>query len=308
MPGDACSRRDSTSKAGPPPRGSPRSARPHRQRAHRPHPGPAGDGVPGRVGGGRDLQPQVHALVRPLLLLLEGRPGPDQGRGVAQRRAPPEVQAPGRHEGAGPRADPRLRAARRLPDLGAGAGAPGQRLAAAGLRGAQGEAGQGGPLRPRAQAPAPPASPPDRGGDVAPGCRDPRHPAGAARALRQPRGGHLPGGGAGTGGGGPGGGGDPRPQPAGRPRRADRGPRRGQPRGPVALQRRAGRAGPGLFGHPHDLRGGPRDRLHHRRLRGRPARAHPLGGGRAGGAGQGRPGGAGRLPSSGTCTRGCACA
>ena len=37
-----------------------------------------------------------------------------------------------------------------------------------------------------------------------------------------------------------------------------------------------------------DLRGGPRDRLHHRRLRGRPARAHAVGGRRAGGAGEAR--------------------
>ena len=77
-----------------------------------------------------------------------------------------------------------------------------------------------------------------------------------------------------------------------RPRRADRGPGRGQPRGPLALQRRAGGPRPRRLAHPHHLGRGPRDRLHHRRLRGRPAGAHPVGRGRARGAGQGRP----RLP------------
>ena len=46
---------------------------------------------------------------------------------------------------------------------------------------------------------------------------------------------------------------------------------------------------------------GPRDRLHDRRLRGRPARPHALGRGRAGGAGQGRP----RAPASTTWPAGC---
>ena len=71
-------------------------------------------------------------------------------------------------------------------------------------------------------------------------------------------------------------------------RRADRGPRRRQPRGPLALQRGAGGAGPGRLESPHHLRGRARDRLHDRRLRGRPARAHALGGRGARGAGQGR--------------------
>ena len=82
-----------------------------------------------------------------------------------------------------------------------------------------------------------------------------------------------------------GGGGDhprhPRPERGRRLRRADRGPRRRQPRGPLALQRRAGGARAGRVEDPDHLRGRPRDRLHHRRLRGRPARAHALGGGGA---------------------------
>ena len=49
---------------------------------------------------------------------------------------------------------------------------------------------------------------------------------------------------------------------------------------------------------PDDLRRGPRDRLHDRRLRGRPARAHAVGRRRARGAGQDRPAGADRPPSS----------
>ena len=56
----------------------------------------------------------------------------------------------------------------------------------------------------------------------------------------------------------------------------------------VALQRGDGGAGHLRQPCARGLGGGPRDRLHHRRLRGRPAGAHALGGGGAGGA---RPGG-----------------
>ena len=67
----------------------------------------------------------------------------------------------------------------------------------------------------------------------------------------------------------------------GRLRRADRGPRRRQPRGPLGLQRGAGGARAGRVADPDHLRRRPRDRLHDRRLRGRPARAHAVGGGGA---------------------------
>ena len=74
----------------------------------------------------------------------------------------------------------------------------------------------------------------------------------------------------------------------GRPRRGDRGPRRGVDRGPVGVQRGAGR--PRHRGLPRagHLRGRPRDRLHDRRLRGRPARADAVGRRRAGRAGEAR--------------------
>ena len=81
-------------------------------------------------------------------------------------------------------------------------------------------------------------------------------------------------------------------------RRADRGSRRRQPRGPVAVQRGAGGAGAGRRRSvPTHLRGRARDGLHDRRLRGRPARAHALGGAELRGAGQGRHGGAHRRAS-----------
>ena len=58
----------------------------------------------------------------------------------------------------------------------------------------------------------------------------------------------------------------------------------GSHRGSVGLQRRAGGPRHRRLPRAGDLRGGPRDRLHHRRLRRRPARRHALRRGRAGGA------------------------
>ena len=59
------------------------------------------------------------------------------------------------------------------------------------------------------------------------------------------------------------------------------GARRRQPRGPVGLQRGGRGARDRRLADPDDLRRRPRDRLHDRRLRRRPARAHAVGGGRA---------------------------
>ena len=53
----------------------------------------------------------------------------------------------------------------------------------------------------------------------------------------------------------------------------------------MGVQRGAGGARDRRLPRAGDLRGRPRDRLHHRRLRRRPARADAVGGGRAGGAG-----------------------
>ncbi len=82
----------------------------------------------------------------------------------------------------------------------------------------------------------------------------------------------------------------------GRPRRHRARPRRRQPRGPVGLQRGGRRPRDRGFPHPDHLGGGPRDRLHDRGLRGRPARPHAVGRRRARGAGQGGPPGEGRRP------------
>ena len=65
-------------------------------------------------------------------------------------------------------------------------------------------------------------------------------------------------------------------QCTGQRRRDHRGPRRRQPGRPVGLQRRAGGARHRRLRGAGDQRRWPRDRLHHRRLRGRPARPHPL--------------------------------
>ena len=100
--------------------------------------------------------------------------------------------------------------------------------------------------------------------------------------------------------------GPPGPQPPRGSRRDHRGPRGRQPRGPLGVQRGGGGPGHRRLARPHDLRGGPRDRLHHRRLRGRRARAHALGRRRAGGAGQGGAPGPDRRLSRSGCDAGAA--
>ena len=127
----------------------------------------------------------------------------------------------------------------------------------------------------------------DRRRELADGRRHPRHPPRAALALREPRGAALPRPRAGRGRCGRDRAGDPRAQPPRRARRDHARARRRQPRGPVGLQRGGGRAGDRRVAHPDDLGGGPRDRLHDRRLRGRPARAHAVRRGRARRAGEG---------------------
>ena len=165
-----------------------------------------------------------------------------------------------------------------------------QGLAAAGLRGAEGEAREGGPLRGGPQASPAHVAPLRRHRHLAHGRGDPGHPARAVAPLRQP--GRAPLSRAGAGAGGVLGdrAGDPRAEPGARARRADRGARGRQPGGPVPLQRRDGGAGAGGLEGAHDLGGRARDRLHDRRFRGRPARAHTFRGRRARRAGQGGPG------------------
>ena len=78
-----------------------------------------------------------------------------------------------------------------------------------------------------------------------------------------------------------------------RPRRDRARARRRQPRGPVGLQRGGRGARDRRLRGPHDLGRRPRDRLHDRRLRGRPARPDAVGRRRARGAGEGGAAGAG---------------
>ena len=118
------------------------AARAHRLRAHRTDPGRPRDRVRGRVGRGGDLEPQDRRL-RPLVLLPQGRAGPGPRGRLEDGRAAHPVPPAGRDEGAGPRPAARLPAARRVPDLRPGPRAPRQGLAPAGLRGAEGEAGEG---------------------------------------------------------------------------------------------------------------------------------------------------------------------
>ena len=271
------------------------AARAHRLRAHGEDPGGPRDRVRGRVGGRRDLEPEARHL-RALVLLPQGRAGADPRGRLEDRRPAHQVPPAGRDEGAGPRRGAGLRAPRRVPGLRAGARAARQGLAPAGLRGAEGTAREGGPLRPGAQAPAPDAAAAHRGRDLAHRGGPARHPARPALALRGPRGARLPRARAGRGRRGRDRAGDPRAQPHRRPRRDRPRPRGRQPRGPVGLQRGGGGPGDRGLPRPHDLGGGPRDRLHDRRLRGRPARPHALGRRRAGGAGQGGAAGAGRRP------------
>ena len=152
------------------------------------------------------------------------------------------------------------------------------------VRAAQAAAGRRGAVRSGAQAAAAVPAPPDRRGDVGVGRRHPRHrprrapplpdpdPAGGhAGAGRRRRAGHR--------------GGDP---PAGGGRRRRRHHRRARRRlagGPVGVQRGAGGARDLRLPRPGDLRGRPRDRLHDRRFRRRPARADAVGRRRARGPG-----------------------
>src|SRR5258708_5443838 len=82
------------------------------QRVDRPHPGRAGGGFRGRLGGRGDIEPQGPPL-GPLLLFPQGRERPDPGRGLEERRPTDQVPPPRRHEGGSPGIGARLPAPRR---------------------------------------------------------------------------------------------------------------------------------------------------------------------------------------------------
>ena len=257
-----------------------------RERAGDADQGVARGSVPGGVGGGGDQQP-AHALVGPRLLHAEGRRRPAPLRALPRAGPPRALRARGRHAGAGlrrPRRVPRARAS-----TSSWSSCSSRRAWA---RSSSPSSSSSASSRPRASSTRPASARCRRfRASSASSPRPPARPSATCcnvigrrfadlRILITPvrvQGEEAPGEivrGA-------------RRPPGDRgPRRGDRGPRRRLHRGPLGLQRRAG--GPRHRGLPRarHLRGGPRDRLHHRRLRGRPARAHAVGGRRAGGAGE----------------------